>query len=34
MTDFPLDSWSGRDGSRLQIRTIRDTPEGPVISPR
>ena len=23
MTDFPLDTWSGRDGSRLQIRAIR-----------
>ena len=23
MTDFPLATWSGRDGSRLQIRAIR-----------
>lgn len=27
MTDFPLDTWSGRDGSRLQIRAIRPRDE-------
>lgn len=27
MTDFPLATWSGRDGSRLQIRAIRPRDE-------
>lgn len=27
MTDFPLDPWRGRDGSRLQIRAIRPRDE-------
>jgi GNAT superfamily N-acetyltransferase len=27
MTDFPLATWSGRDGSRLQIRAIRPQDE-------
>jgi acetyltransferase len=27
MTDFPFDTWSGRDGSRLQIRAIRPRDE-------
>lgn len=27
MSDFPLDPWRGRDGSRLQIRAIRPRDE-------
>ena len=31
MTDFPLDTWAGRDGSRLQIRPIR-APDEPALA--